>query len=69
MAARLGNVLYWLGCFAAVPPVFWAIGNAYVLYSGSTAPIENEWHIMVSIAAAIAFWVVGRTCRFVLAET
>lgn len=72
MVARLGNVLYWLGCLVAVPFVLWAGGNAAVLagaFGGSTMPGENAWHIAVSLGAAIGAWLTGRALRYILAGT
>ena len=69
MAARLGNVLYWLGCLVAAASILWAIVNAWVLFTGSLLPMDNVVIIMISLAAAVAAWVVGRACRYILAGT
>jgi hypothetical protein len=57
MAARLGDVLYWLGCVVAT-----ATGGlaAYAL----TFP-GGEPSVIAIIAGSI--WLLGRACRYVLA--
>ena len=62
MAARLGNVLYWLGCIVAV--VTAAIG-AFVWFN-RTEPGDVVTVIILVVLAAIA-WLIGRGCRYVLA--
>jgi hypothetical protein len=69
MVARLGNVLYWLGCGTAVLFAVWAFANVWVLMTGSTAPGENAQHIVVSAVCAAFAWLTGRACRYVLAGT
>ena len=61
MAARLGNVLYWLGCIVA----------AIVVIYDVTLGLANDWqdpaflYIRTAILA-VAIWLVGRACRYVL---
>ena len=72
VAARVGVVLYWFGCIVAVPFALWAIVNAFVLlgfFGGISLPGENMQHVMTSILAAVAAWLGGRACRYLLAGT
>jgi hypothetical protein len=64
VAARLGNVLYWLGCGIAAIFVLLTIviamspgffGDAIVFYS------------FLSGIIAVLSWLAGRACRYVLA--
>lgn len=61
MAARLGNVLYWLGCIVAAVAVVYDV----------TLGLANNWqdpsgtYIRTAILA-VAAWLVGRACRYVL---
>jgi hypothetical protein len=68
MAARLGNVLYWVGCIAAafVLALFglmWATG-----FLGGDPETPIFYGVIAAIIAAIC-WGVGRACRYVLAGT
>jgi uncharacterized membrane-anchored protein len=57
MLARLGNVLYWLGCGLAI--VVTAVG----------AVIAHDTGLGFFVAAlviAALIWLVGRACRYVL---
>ena len=69
MSARLGNVLYWLGCIVTVPCAIWVIVNAWVLTSGSSVPGENARQILIAGSVGIGAWLFGRACRYVLAGT
>jgi hypothetical protein len=63
MLARLGNVLYWLGCALACAAV--ALGATMVYMDNSLgAPF-----FLFFCAVAALFWVVGRACRYVLSGT
>ena len=62
MAARVGNVLYWLSCALAV--VTAAIGA--VVWFNRTEPGDVATVIILVMLAAIA-WLIGRACRYVLA--
>jgi hypothetical protein len=64
MAARLGNVLYWLGC--AVGLVFFAGG--YVLISSGGYRLQAFDYVLVGTPAVVA-WLIGRALRYVLAGT
>ena len=63
MAARLGNVLYWLACVGAVLALVLAVVVA--VNPGANAQL---W-IGVYTAAAVVIWLVGRAVRYVLAGT
>jgi len=64
MVARLGNVLYWLGCVAAL--VIFVFDAA--LWKWGAQGIDN---VMVGVLAVFGFavWLVGRACRYVLSGT
>jgi hypothetical protein len=72
MAARLGNVLYWLGCAASIPFAAYAIwaGLASIGYfGGSTAPGETQAFALMMVVYAAGCWVSGRALRYILAGT
>jgi hypothetical protein len=61
MAARLGQVLYWLGC---------GLACAILALGGVMAYGDNRLGVtffIVSVVAAVLAWLVGRACRYVLA--
>lgn len=60
-AARLGNVLYWLGCAGAVFGV--GLAGVVALNPGDDA---GQWMFHYILAGALA-WLVGRGARYVLA--
>jgi len=61
MITRLGDVLFWLGCLLAVACL--AIG----LY-GFASSRSEAWGVLGSwVLIAVAFWLIGRACRYVLA--
>jgi hypothetical protein len=55
--ASLGNVLYWLGCI-----IGWGI---FLLAFTCCGPI-GAFNSILFILMALATWLVGRTCRYVL---
>lgn len=59
MIARLGNVLYWIGC--GVASFYAAVGLYGALYGRDPAYIAT-----MSGGIAIAAWLIGRACRYVL---
>lgn len=66
MAARLGNVLYWTGCILALLALI--VGTLTAV--GDTAdPVDYRWYLFALFGAgpALALWLVGRACRYVLA--
>ena len=67
MVARLGNVLYWLGCIIAAASTFLAV---FVILSWDLKPPPNGivW-IVIYLAAGFASWLAGRAARYVLAGT
>ncbi len=64
MAARLGQVLYWLACAVAAS----IVGLTAVASSTGTTP-AREAAIYVGVAAALSalIWLVGRAIRYILA--
>jgi hypothetical protein len=64
MAARLGNVLYWLGC--TVGAVFFVGG--YLLMSGGGYKLQAFDYVVIGAPAVVA-WLIGRALRYVLAGT
>jgi hypothetical protein len=63
MAARLGNVLYWLGCGIAA---IFALLLAAVVFSPGT---EAFWYGTIYAVIAVGAWLLGRACRYVLSGT
>src|SRR5262245_25160256 len=64
--AKLGNVLYWLGCIIAALIVGVAIG-LYV--NEDSAPSDDLPKVGFLIFMAAIVWAIGRACRYVLAKT
>jgi hypothetical protein len=66
MLARLGNVLYWLGCILAAL----IIAAAIVEWFGEAQYLPNGWVIIFEFAVfAFVVWGIGRMCRYVLSGT
>jgi hypothetical protein len=61
MAARLGNVLYWLGC--GVAAVFALLVALLIVGPGKDAVYYGSIYAVIAIGA----WLLGRACRYVLA--
>jgi hypothetical protein len=62
MVERLGHVLYWAGCVAAILTI--AIG---VFLSWGE---RHTWEVgVVTFVIAVLFWLIGRACRYVLVGT
>lgn len=62
MVARLGDVLYWLGCIIA------GLFGILILISliwgtGTTEPFG----VILFGVAAVIIWTIGRACRYVMA--
>jgi hypothetical protein len=63
MAARIGNVLYWLGC---------AIATLIAIFAAAIYIAEGRTHsdglfvFAVFMAAAILSWVIGRALQYIL---
>jgi hypothetical protein len=66
MLARLGDVLYWLGSGIAI--VILAFG-AWLVLRGNLGGRPEDWWIVpaIFIGYALAAWLIGRACRYVLA--
>jgi hypothetical protein len=68
MAARLGNVLYWLGCGLAFLGLVISACAWLVWYGGRSADPNFELGLaIIPLTAAIILWVFGRAARYVLA--
>ena len=63
MAARIGNVLYWLGCAIAVVIAVFAV--AIYIVDGRTHS-DGLIVFAVFLAAAIISWVIGRALQYIL---
>jgi hypothetical protein len=58
LLARLGVVLYWLGCLFAVG----------LLIIGGATLYDQDYRAAGFIAASgVGFWLIGRACMYVLA--
>jgi hypothetical protein len=66
MAARLGDVLYWLGCILAVLFLPLPLLALIDFVNGHPQTILRPDYF---IEAAIASWLTGRTLRYVFAGT
>jgi hypothetical protein len=63
MLAKLGKVIYWLGCILAALIIAAAIAEWF----GEAQYRPNGWVIIFEFAVfAFVVWVIGRTCRYVL---
>jgi hypothetical protein len=66
MLARLGNVLYWLGCILAAL----IMAAAIVEWFGEAQYLPNGWVIIFEFAVfAFVVWGIGRMSRYVLSGT
>jgi hypothetical protein len=61
LLARIGDVLYWLGCILAVIVVVW--GGVFCFRGDST---DDPYLFSVVAVAAFAIWVIGLACRYLL---
>jgi hypothetical protein len=59
--ARLGDVLYWVGCILAAIVVVW---GAVFAFRGDHA--DDPYLFSVVAVAAFSIWVIGRALRFIL---
>jgi hypothetical protein len=64
MAARLGNVLYWLGCALGVLTLL-TIPFGLAFPRGAFGGVDFIYVVFVIIVASL-IWLVGRACRYVL---
>ena len=63
MVARLGNVLYWLGCIIAGLSVL-------CLMLLIATPGQNAWYYApLYFWIGVGAWLIGRACRYVLSGT
>lgn len=60
MLARLGNVLYWLGCGLAAVVFITFMSEAF---SGTRFQYEAA---IAAVGFALVIWLIGRACRYVL---
>ena len=66
MLARLGDVLYWLACIAAVGT--FSVPVAVAEFSGGSAPPPLVAAVILGAALAIPVWLVGLACRYILSS-
>jgi hypothetical protein len=65
MLVRLGDVLYWLGCGIAVAVL--AYGVLFVPWADLPQRGADWWIPYAVIGVpAVAAWLIGRACRYVL---
>jgi hypothetical protein len=67
MTARLGDVLYWIGCIVAT--VIFAFTIYMEIYFWITGQQNADGMMQVElafVAVAVGVWLVGRACRYVL---
>jgi hypothetical protein len=63
MLARLGHLLYWIGCGLAVVAL---VAGLFVLQHGPD--YDYRWVVYVaSVVTAVLFWLIGRACKYFLA--
>jgi hypothetical protein len=56
--ARLGNVIYWLGCIAAGITL---VSGAFEAISGA---FRSPWYFLIIVLAAAIIWLVGWGFRY-----
>ena len=59
--ARIGNVLYWLGCILATLMLAFSVLD----WLSTDRPIDHIEFLRFSLAALL-IWLIGRACRYVL---
>jgi hypothetical protein len=69
MAARLGYVIYWLGCLAAGILVFGPLILMFVIWPSVEPVTSDYWLIGYSICLGVVSWMIGRAARYILAGT
>jgi hypothetical protein len=63
MLARMGHLLYWLGCGLAVVAL---VSGEFVIQHGPDQ--DSRWVVYVaSIGGAVLCWLLGRACKYFLA--
>lgn len=63
MAARIGRVLYWIGCIIAVLLVL--LGIFFAFLAETTNGVVGG--LTAFIPYAVLAWLIGRVCRYFLA--
>jgi hypothetical protein len=66
MLARLGNVLYWLGCILAGFAVICAIAMVVIPSNPNDTPVSSGLPIVFAVGAFM-IWLIGRALRYILA--
>ena len=61
MLARLGDVLYWLGCILAAIVVVWGALFCFRADQG-----DDPYLFLIVAVAAFSIWVIGRAFRYIL---
>jgi uncharacterized membrane protein YdbT with pleckstrin-like domain len=61
VVARLGDILYWIGCVLAAIVVVW---GALFCFRGDNA--DDPYLFLVVAVAAFSVWVIGRALRYIL---
>ena len=59
--ARLGDILYWIGCILAAIVVVW---GALFCFRGDNA--DDPYLFLLIAVAAFSIWVIGRALRNIL---
>ena len=68
MAARLGNVVYWLGCIVAALFALAALAVVLPLFYGQALTATDAYfYLILYITGAVGSWLLGRAVRYVLA--
>ena len=63
MAARLGRVLYWLGCAISI---FVFVGTMVFVNAVADGKPNASEYVFIAFCAAVP-WVIGRALRYILA--
>jgi hypothetical protein len=68
MTARLGDVLYWIGCIVATVIFATTIYMEICLWITGQQNADGMIQVeLVFVAVAVSAWLAGRACRYVLA--
>jgi hypothetical protein len=65
MAARFGKVLYWAGCVLAALAIAAGAFLSFEMVQQSDALLVR----IATLVVAVLFWLTGRACRYVFAES
>jgi len=63
MAARLGRVLYWLGCAISI---FVFVGTMVFVNAVADGKTNASEYVFIAFCTAVP-WVIGRALRYILA--